>query len=260
MRPIHELDVSSLKTVAAVLTDMDETLTFRGRLSAATYKCLENLQEAGVKVIVNTAAPAGWCDQMARMWPVDGVIGENGGLFFRRNEEHGVLREFWHNDATAVSRKLEDLSREVRRQYPELELADDQPFRQTSLAFKRVPDQGIQKEIIDAFQALGARGTANNLWLLAWFGEYDKLSMARRVLSKHFSLDIDKDRKRIAYAGDSENDGPMFAFFEHTFGMSTVVEALDRLEAPPAWLTDGPGGSGFVEVGKAVIEAQTVKR
>jgi hypothetical protein len=81
---IKDLSSASHSTFAGVrfvLTDMDDTLTYRGRLSARTYDASERLQAGGVKVIPVTAAPAGWCDQMARMWPVDGVIGENGGLF-----------------------------------------------------------------------------------------------------------------------------------------------------------------------------------
>jgi hydroxymethylpyrimidine pyrophosphatase-like HAD family hydrolase len=89
---------STFASVRFVLTDMDETLTYRGRLSARTYDAMERLQDAGVKVIPVTAAPAGWCDQMARMWPVDGVISENGGLFIQRDGEYGVRRKFWHGD------------------------------------------------------------------------------------------------------------------------------------------------------------------
>ncbi len=68
---------SRFSEVAFVLTDVDETLTYNGSLSARTYDALERLQNAGVKVIPVTAAPAGWCDQMARMWPIDSVIAEN---------------------------------------------------------------------------------------------------------------------------------------------------------------------------------------
>nr|WP_276585510.1 hypothetical protein [Burkholderia cenocepacia] len=78
---------------------MDETLTHRGRLAAQTYAALERLQARGIRVIPVTAAPAGWCDQMARMWPVDGVIAENGGLFIRRSPDgHGAERRYWHAD------------------------------------------------------------------------------------------------------------------------------------------------------------------
>ena len=196
---------------------------------------------------------------MARMWPVDGVIGENGGLFFRRDGAHGVVREFWHDDHAEAGLRLKGLTEDILARHPRLALADDQTYRLTSLAFKRVFDPRLQADLLSSFQSLGARATVNNLWLLAWLGDYDKLAMACRVLKAHYSLDIDRDAGQVVYVGDSENDGPMFAFFEHTFGVSTVTEALDRLVAPPNWITPGPGGQGFVEVARAVIDAVSVR-
>ena len=84
MRPISAAASVDLRGVQVVLTDMDDTLTFDGKLSAETYDALERLEAAGVRVIPVTAAPAGWCDQMVRMWPVTAVIGENGGFCFSR--------------------------------------------------------------------------------------------------------------------------------------------------------------------------------
>lgn len=85
MNLIDNVKNEELQNIRFVLTDMDETLTYKGRLQARTYQSLEMLQHAGIKVIPVTATSAGWADQMARMWPVDGVIAENGGLFLTRN-------------------------------------------------------------------------------------------------------------------------------------------------------------------------------
>ncbi len=99
MQPLFTAADSEFDSVRFVLIDMDETLTYQGRLAAATYTALERLQAYGIRVIPVTAAPAGWCDQMARMWPVDGVIGENGGLFFQRAVGgHELRRHFWHSE------------------------------------------------------------------------------------------------------------------------------------------------------------------
>ncbi len=254
MQHIDALGEIDLSDIRYILTDMDETLTFQGRLAASTYKALEDLQRGGIRVIINTAAPAGWCDQMARMWPVDGVIGENGGLFFRRGASGAVIREFWHEDQTVAARQLKSLGDDMVARHPSLLFAEDQIYRSTSLAFNRVSDRKLQSELLTSFEAAGARATVNNLWLLAWLGDYDKLKMARRVLKNHFALDIDQEPGRVAYVGDSENDGPMFQFFRHSFGVSTVVDALDCLVAPPAWITTGPGGQGFVEVVDCVLQ------
>ncbi|ENU3139857.1 MULTISPECIES: hypothetical protein [Klebsiella] len=78
----------------------------------------------------------------------------------------------------------------------------------------------------------GAATTENNLWILGWSGEYDKLSKARRVLRDFYDLDIDAERSAVLYSGDSTNDAPMFSFFEHTVGANTVSDFLNQLPKP----------------------------
>lgn len=240
---------------------MDETLTYRGRLSARTYEALERLQRAGVKVIPVTAAPAGWCDQMARMWPVDGVIGENGGLFIQRDDRHGVKRRFWHADDKrhAISDQLAAIGRHIRQVIPFAVVADDQPFRLTSLAFAQPDSEADRRVIVTALRDAGLDVTVNNLWVLGWLGGYDKLAMARRVMADAYGIDIDADRDTILYCGDSTNDAPMFAFFRHTVGVSTVRHYLPDIPVPPNWITKGPGGDGFVEMADAVIAGKIGK-
>ncbi|WP_409068212.1 HAD-IIB family hydrolase [Agrobacterium vitis] len=256
MLPLEQADISTFRDVRFVLTDMDETLTYQGRLAASTYAALENLQAAGVTVIPVTAAPAGWCDQMARMWPVDGVIGENGGFFFRRHDGgHGIDRYFWHGDKDRpiITERLAQIGQQVQRAVPSARFADDQPFRLTSLAFARPPDHSERAAILAALRDASADVTVNNLWVLGWLGGYDKLAMARRVLLDHYDLDIETDHSAVLYTGDSTNDAPMFSFFQHTVGVSTVTAYLDQLPQPPRWITRGPGGAGFVEAARAVI-------
>lgn len=241
VQPLEQADISIFRTVRFVLTDMDETLTFRGQLAAETYAALARLQLGGVKVIPVTAAPAGWCDQMARMWPVDGVIGENGGFFFRRTEAgHGVERHFWHNEEEERAAAFQKLKQ----------------IRLTSLAFGQPEEDSEQEAILSALRAEGADATINNLWILGWLGGYDKLAMARRVLLAHYGLDVEKNRDALLYTGDSTNDAPMFSFFRHTVGVSTVANYLDWIPQPPRFITRGPGGAGFVEAANAVLKAR----
>lgn len=261
MRPLADAEISALRSVRFVLTDMDETLTYRGRLSARTYDALERLQRANVTVIPVTAAPAGWCDQMARMWPVDGVIGENGGFFFERAEGHGLVRTFWHGevDRRVVATRLDEIARQVREAVPLATFADDQPFRLTSIAFARPDEIDARTAIASALRASGADATDNNLWVLGWLGGYDKLAMARRVLAERYGVDIDAAVDTVLYVGDSINDAPMFDFFRHTVGVSTVVSDLPQIPTPPNWITEGPGGDGFVEAAEAVLQARMAK-
>jgi hydroxymethylpyrimidine pyrophosphatase-like HAD family hydrolase len=149
MKSISEASLSDLQGVQAVLTDMDDTLTFEGRLSARTYAALERLEAAGVRVVPVTAAPAGWCDQMVRMWPVTAVIGENGGFCFSR-EGRSVRRHFWLDDEARsdAAKLLAAVADVIGAENPEARLSDDQPFRQTTLAFER-PHKAELRRVID---------------------------------------------------------------------------------------------------------------
>ncbi|WP_342706492.1 HAD-IIB family hydrolase [Burkholderia arboris] len=258
MQPLSLAPAGTFSSVRFLLTDMDETLTHRGRLAAQTYAALERLQAHGIRVIPVTAAPAGWCDQMARMWPVDGVIAENGGLFIRRSPDgNGVERRYWHaDDALAGARDARRrIAQHVEKIVPAARLADDQDFRLTSLAYARTGSDQDDR-VLDALVAAGADATINNLWIIGWAGGYDKLSMSLRVLSDTYGVDADAAPACVAYAGDSTNDAPMFGHFTHTAGMSTVVEYLQHLPVPPRWITHGPGGSGFVEFADAILRAR----
>ena len=76
MKPIADLPGKVRGSIRAVLTDIDDTLTDDGRLSARAYGALERLQQAGLIVVPVTGRPAGWCDMIARFWPVDAVVGQ----------------------------------------------------------------------------------------------------------------------------------------------------------------------------------------
>jgi len=72
------------------------------------------------------------------MWPVSDLIGETGGLFFHRNaDSQGLKRIFWHadKDRRAVADRLAAIRVKVLEELPTAKLADDQPFRLTSVAF-----------------------------------------------------------------------------------------------------------------------------
>lgn len=256
MRPLAQASQAIFSSVKYVLTDMDETLTFRGRLSAATYAALERLQSADIRVIPVTGAPAGWCDQMVRMWPVDGVIGENGGLFFQRSAAGQTIdRHFWHAERQRdVLEKLNGIAGKIVETCRWATLAEDQPFRLTSLAFN-LPERTAQIDTLrSSLHAAGLQTTVNNLWLLGWCGEYDKLTMSRHVLRTFYHLDEPDAQDSVFYCGDSENDAPMFAGFRHTLGMSTLRQHLTTIPALPTWISQGPGGEGFVEGVDKILE------
>lgn len=122
---------------------------------------------------------------MACMWPVDGVIGENGGFFFRREPVgHGLVRQFWHGaERGRIREPLVEIGADARA-VTGAAYAEDQPFRLASIAFARPDDAEACAAIVAALKAEGADVTVNNLWVLGWLGGYDKRAMALRVLAE----------------------------------------------------------------------------
>ena len=82
MQPLKDFPKNKLLNIQFVLTDIDETLTEDGRIPYKSLKAMEMLQKNNIFVLPVTGRPAGWCDHIARMWPVDGIVGENGAFYF----------------------------------------------------------------------------------------------------------------------------------------------------------------------------------
>src|SRR5690242_21357652 len=132
MKPLSDCPRATLAAIRGVLTDIDETVSTAGHLTAEAYAAMAALKKAGLLVIVVTGRPAGWCDLIARFWPVDGVVGENGAFYFRYDHRRRVMvREFLYAEANRAEdrKRLLGFFGRLKRVYPDLKLASDQPFR-----------------------------------------------------------------------------------------------------------------------------------
>lgn len=257
MKPLAEFPAAAARNIRFVLTDVDDTLTHEGQLAPRTYAALGRLRDAGIKVIPVTGASAGWCDLIARMWPVDAVIGENGGFYFAR-EQFGLRRSFWlpRIDLARSMARLRVEAATIVARNPDATTSWDQAYRQTTYAIERpqIARAGdIAERLLSEWGEAGARCTVNSLWVLAWYGEFDKLAMAQRMMSELFAIELESECDAILYVGDSANDEPMFSFFSQSVGVSTVQQFLSQLSHPPQWITSGPGGTGFVEVADTIL-------
>jgi hypothetical protein len=163
------------------------------------------------------------------------------------------------DDARAVravaAGRLAEVGRRVLDVAPFARFADDQPFRLTSLAFERPERIADEQALVAALVASGANATVNNLRVLGWLGGYDQLAMSRRIMAEVYAVDIEASRDEILYSGDSINDAPMFGFFRHTVGVSTVRHNL--AEILPRRAGSRGDRDGFVEIAEAVIAAKT---
>jgi HAD superfamily hydrolase (TIGR01484 family) len=264
MQPLTSFPLAARRAIRGVLTDIDDTLSSDGRLTAAAYGALEALQAAGFIVVPITGRPAGWCDMIARFWPVDAVVGENGAFYFRYDRAGRKLQQRFLDDAATRAEKrtrLETLGRRILAAVPGAALASDQRYRESDLAIDYCEDVArLDAPAIDRILALfheaGATAKLSSIHVNGWFGDYDKLGMTQRLLREVFATDLAAERERFVFAGDSPNDQPMFAFFPHAVGVANVADFAARLTQPPRYVTRGRGGEGFAELAHALIEAR----
>ena len=135
MRPLAEFSVEARSRIVGVLADIDETITSAGRLTAAAYTALERLHAAGMMVIPVTGRPAGWCDHIARMWPVAAVVGENGAFWMRYQPAARRLKTvFAGPSAPDRQQRIERLAAAILAAVPGCALASDQFCRVADLA------------------------------------------------------------------------------------------------------------------------------
>jgi HAD superfamily hydrolase (TIGR01484 family) len=261
LKPLASADPEAFHEVRYVLTDIDDTLTLHGRLPSSAYQALWRLADAGYAVVPVTGRPAGWCDMIARMWPVAGVVGENGALSFRYDQARKrMVRKYWKNEQerAADRQRLDAIETSVLQRVPGCRVAADQAYREADLAIDFCEDvpplsQGEIEKIVACFTERGATAKISSIHVNGWYGDYDKLAMTKVLFNDIFQLDLDSHRRQVLYAGDSPNDAPMFGFFPHSVGVANVLQFADSLEHRPAWVTAKEGGDGFAELVEVLL-------
>ncbi len=266
MKPLKECPRAVLAAVRGVLTDIDETVSTDSRLTADAYRALEALQAAGLLVVPVTGRPAGWCDHIARFWPVDAVVGENGAFWMWQDRKAGKLRtRFIQSDAERAEgrQRLEAVRADVLKEVAGCGIASDQPYRLADLAVDFCEDvpalpRAEVERIVAIFERHGAHAKVSSIHVNGWFGDYDKLTTSRTMMAELFGVDVEaeKERARYVFSGDSPNDSPMFGFFPNAVGVANVRDFADQMPHLPAWITTARSGAGFVELAEALIAAR----
>ena len=265
LAPLAGLPDAVRRRVRGVFTDIDDTLTTHGKLTAVAYAALERLQRAGRLVIAVTGRPAGWCDHIARMWPVDAIVGENGALAMRYDHATRTLcRRFMTDAATRAAHRarLAGIAEAILAAVPGAALASDQQYRECDIAIDYCEDvPPLPRAEVDRIAAMmtahGMTARVSSIHVNGWFGQYDKLAMAKRLLAEDFGIDLDRERDTFVYVGDSPNDAPMFAFFPLSVGVANVRMFADRIPTLPAYVTEGEAGAGFVELVDVLLGGTT---
>lgn len=263
MQPLAQFPLDARRSVRGVLFDIDDTLTTAGRLTAQVYGALERLGAAGLVAIPITGRPAGWCDLIARQWPVDGVVGENGAFYFRYDTGRRVMRRRYADEPAVRAQyreRLRAVREDVLKSVPGCALAADQRYRETDIAIDfcedvpRLPQSSVDL-IVAILQSHGLTAKTSSIHVNGWFGAHDKLTMTKTLMLECFGVDLDADRAAYVFVGDSPNDAPMFAHFPHAIGVANIREFGDRIGHAPAYVTERAAGAGFCEAVEALLAA-----
>lgn len=250
-RPIALLNA---KNIVGLFFDIDDTFSTRGKIMHQAYSSIWRLKEAGKIVVPVTGRPAGWCDHIARMWPVDAVIGENGALYFMM--KGGKLVKKYAADKklrAEYGKKLSEMRNEILKGVKGTALASDQDYREFDLAIDFCEDvphigkDGIDK-IVEIAKKQGAIVKVSSIHVNIWFGEHTKLTTTKLFVKNELGMDLDKDNERFAFCGDSGNDEPMFEYFKNSIGVANVMNFKGRIKKFPTFITKKESGEGFVEV------------
>jgi HAD superfamily hydrolase (TIGR01484 family) len=258
MKPLARLAREEAQRLEGLFFDLDDTVLTHGVLTREAFDALWSLHDAGLRLVAVTGRPSGWGEVVARQWPIDGAVTENGAVHVvREGKGVAVLFEGTSEEVATRHARLAELVARVRQAMPHVALSDDAHARRADVAWdigERVtlPSADVEalaRIVIDA----GARTTRSSVHLHATFERDDKASGAVRFAHARFGADAAVTLGRWAFAGDSANDAACFSAFSTTFGVANVRDYVARLSVPPRYVATAERGAGFAEIARTLL-------
>lgn len=293
MRDLQCWPLSERRRIVGVFTDIDDTLTTDGAITADALAALHALRDAGLVVIPITGRPVGWSETFAMTWPVRAVVAENGAVALlplqdaaakvseQAPEESSEAKYANEKSRSAISdgrlqlskiyqqtaceraenfARMQQVAARVLREIPGTSISRDSPGRETDIAIDHSEFAQLAPSTIDRVVALlrgeGMHATVSSIHINGWFGEHDKLSGARWILRTLLGRDLDAEIDRWVYVGDSTNDQTMFGAFPHSVGVANIARFVPQLAVLPRYVTQGERGAGFAQVTQALLQAR----
>lgn len=262
MQPLGAWPAAARRRIFGVLTDIDDTLTTEGAVTADAQQALSALAAAGLHVIPITGRPVGWSEPFALQWPVDAIVAENGAVALTRT--FGGLRKLYQQDAAeraANFERMQQVARRIEREVPGARLSQDSGGRETDIAIDHSEFTHLPQEAIDRVVAImrehGMNATVSSIHVNGWYGGHHKLAGARWIVRELLGRDLDAELDRWIYVGDSTNDVLMFEHFPHSVGVANIRRFEAQLAHKPRYVTEGERGAGFAELARAILDARS---
>jgi HAD superfamily hydrolase (TIGR01484 family) len=265
--PFASCPAPTRAAVGSVLFDVDDTVTWQGRLPEEAALALYRAHEAGLSLVAVTGRSASWAELLLRLFPLDAAVAETGALCLVA-EKGGRVSVIHSEKDERQRRENEGLRRaaadRVLREVPSARLALDNMGRLYDIAFDLTED-GPPMPAAEAarVRALleedGLTTAQSSVHVNAWIGRFDKSSMVERYLRERRGTSLGELGSTLLYVGDSKNDGSMFARAKLGVGVANIAPHLSWLAEhaqAPAYVTSAPGGHGFAEVVRLLLEAR----
>ncbi len=260
--PLAKAVKKDLSKIKALFFDIDDTfssLTIKGsKILPQAFDALWKLYNSGIYVVPVTGRPAGWCDHIARMWPVHAVVGENGAFYSFMQDK--LVKKYTEQENIRKNnlQKLENLKKNLYKKFPFIKTPSDQFYREFDFAVDFCEDVPRLKkskiyELINFAENQGAHVKLSSIHINIWYGEYDKWTCVEKVLKECFSMDPKKNLDQVAYIGDSPNDEPFFEKSLFSVGVANIEKFLPDLKFKPKYITKQPSGLGFTEFAKVLL-------
>ena len=255
MKPLPAWPLSARANIVGVFTDIDDTLTTEGAITADALQALHDLQAAGLMVIPITGRPMGWSIPFASTWPVNAMVAENGAVALLHNQKTNQVNKIYQQDLATRTRNFQEMQRIAKRvlqEIPGTVMAQDSPGRETDIAFDHSEfhhlSQAQIQQVLKLLKEEGMTATVSSIHINAWFGDHNKWHGAQWILKELTGRDLTNELDQWVYVGDSTNDQVMFERFTHSVGVANIKRFENELKHLPKYIAQQERGAGFAEV------------
>lgn len=281
MQKLDQWPQKDRRVITGVLTDIDDTLTTNGAITADALAALADLKAAGLPVIAVTGRPVGWSEPFALAWPLDAIVTENGAVaLFRETDlektdikyKNGLqpneyarkqlLKKYQQSEPDRQENfaRMQRVAARVLRDVPGAQLAQDSASRETDIAidhseFTHLRPEQIA-EVLRIMRSEGMAASVSSIHINGWFGTHNKLQGARWAVRELLGRDLDAESSQWVFIGDSTNDELMFEALPNSIGVANVRRFEAQLTHLPRYITQAERGAGFAEVARALLAAR----
>ena len=248
--------------IVGVFTDIDDTLTTEGAITADALQALADLKAAGLHVIPITGRPVGWSEPFAQRWPVDAIVAENGAVALVHADGQALAKLYQQDAATRSANfaRMQQVLAQMEQNIPGARRAQDSAGRETDIAIDHSEFTQLPQAQIDAvvrwMQDQGMTATVSSIHINGWYGDHDKFAGARWIVRALWGRDLLAELDRWVYVGDSTNDQVMFQHFAHSVGVANIRRFEAQLAHPPRYIAQAERGAGFAEVAAHLLKTR----